>query len=66
MNMQLSRVSAFARENGFTEPQVRWWIFQASTNGLAEAGALVRIGRAVFIRADKFAEWIEAQQAKAA
>ena len=66
MNMQLSRVSAFARENGFTEPQVRWWIFQASTNAFINTGDGLRIGRAVFIRADKFAEWIEAQQAKAA
>lgn len=59
MASNLTRVSAFARERDLTEPQVRWWIFQARDNGLARAGAIVRIGRSVWIDTDRFSAWIE-------
>ena len=62
MDGKLQRVARFARENDFTEAQVRYWIAQAQSNGLARAGALVRIGRSVYIRPDGFAKWVEQQQ----
>ncbi len=66
MDVKLKRVAKFAEEYGFTEASLRWMIFNAKTNGLAASGAIVRIGRAVFLRPDKFDAWIESQQAKAA
>ena len=41
---RLKSVSQFASEQPFTEPQIRWWIFQSERNGLASAGAVVRLG----------------------
>ena len=55
----MHRVAELARNYGFTEAQVRWWVFNASTNGLTAAGAIVRIGRSVFIDCDKFDTWLD-------
>jgi len=59
MSKRLQRVSELARTYNFTEAQVRWWVFNAGINGLAEGGAIVRIGRAVFIDCDKFDAWLD-------
>lgn len=61
MSKKLARVSAVARNYNFTEAQIRWWIFQAAENGLAAKGAIIRIGRAVFIDQDLFDAWLESQ-----
>lgn len=61
MTRRLRTVSQFASEQPFTEPQLRWWIFQAENNGMAGAGAIVRVGRRVYIDADGFDRWIAAQ-----
>jgi hypothetical protein len=58
---RLRSVSQFASEQPFTEPQLRWWIFQAESNGMNAAGAIVRLGRRVYIDADGFERWISAQ-----
>ena len=58
---RLRSVSQFASEQPFTEPQLRWWIFQAESNGMATAGAIIRLGRRVYIDADGFDRWIAAQ-----
>lgn len=63
MNRNLKSVTQFAAESPFTEAQLRWWIFNASTNGLQSA--VVRIGRRVYIDVDAFSAWIEAQQVAA-
>jgi hypothetical protein len=55
----LKSVSDFAAASGFTEAQVRWWIHQAEINGLARAGALVRIQRRVYIDAERFWQWVD-------
>jgi hypothetical protein len=45
----------------FTEGGLRALIFNEKTNGLAQSGAIVRIGRRVLIREKNFFAWIEAQ-----
>lgn len=63
MNRNLKSVTQFAADSPFTEAQLRWWIFNASTNGLQSA--VVRIGRRVYIDVDAFAAWVDAQQVAA-
>lgn len=63
MNRNLKSVTQFAAESPFTEAQLRWWIFNASTNGLQSA--VVRIGRRVYIDVDAFSAWVDAQQVAA-
>jgi hypothetical protein len=55
----LKSVRDFAAASGFSEAQVRWWIHQAEINGLARAGALVRIQRRVYIDAERFWQWVD-------
>ena len=64
----LQRVKQFAQSSNsaFTEPSVRWLIFNEKENGLADAGAIVRVGRRVFIDVDRFYRWIDQQNAHAA
>ncbi len=62
MKRQLKTVTAFAGEGPFTEAQIRWWIFNEANNGLQKHGAVVRIGRRVYIDVQAFDAWIEAQQ----
>ena len=50
----LQTVAAFAAAGPFTEYELRWWIFQAASNGLADAGAIVRVQRRVYVDVDKF------------
>lgn len=57
----LFRPAKFAerhKDEGWTEPQIRWLIFQASENGLADSGAIVRQGRKVFIDEVRFFAWL--------
>lgn len=61
MARKLKTVSQFASDGPFTEPQLRFWIFQSSQNGMAQAGAVVRIGRRVYIDPDGFDRWLVAQ-----
>lgn len=66
MQRNLKTVAAFAADTPFTESQVRWWIFNADNNGLGDAGAVVRIGRRVYLDADAFDRWIDAQNPRKA
>lgn len=61
MTRTLNTISQFAALSAFTEPQLRWWIFHAGQNGLDEAGAIVRVGRRVYIDVDGFDAWLQAQ-----
>lgn len=65
MKRNLQSVAQFCAESPFTENQARWWIFNAGTNGLADAGAILRIGRRVYIDVDAFDRWLTAQNAQA-
>ncbi len=62
----LKKVSEYAIASGFTEAQLRWWLFNAEANGLKAAGAIVRIGRRVFIDIDGFDRWITSQNEQVA
>ncbi len=62
MKRDLQSVAQFSNETPFSQDQLRWWIFQASQNGLAEAKAIVRVGRRVYIDVAAFEKWINAQQ----
>jgi hypothetical protein len=61
MARDLKTVSQFASGSVWTEPQLRWMLFHAVSNGLADAGAVVRVGRRVYIDVDGFDAWLRAQ-----
>jgi hypothetical protein len=69
MIRDLLSVAQFANETNFTEPQLRWWIFNAANNGMDAHKVVVRIGaRRVYIDPAAFDRWIDGQnsQSKAA
>ena len=37
---------------------IRWHIFNSSTNGLKETGAIIRSGRRIIIDAEKYIDWL--------
>jgi hypothetical protein len=56
-------VSQFVNQHpAFNTGGIRSIIFCANTNGLAESGAIVRIGRKVLIDENKFFAWVQSQQ----
>ena len=61
--MQLCTIDQFAQKHQAFKPGgLRWLIFNERHNGLAESGAIVRIGRRVLIDEARFFAWVEAQQ----
>jgi hypothetical protein len=63
----LNTVKQHALKNPFfSEAALRMYIFNASSNGLAESGAILRVGRKVLIDEGKFFAWVESQQSKSA
>jgi len=62
MKRNLKSVASVAEAGPMTENQLRWLIFNAHDNGLNTHGAIVRIGRRVYIDEDKFDKWIDSQQ----
>ena len=64
MKRNIQSIAQFSADSAFTENQVRWWIFNAAKNGLADSAAIVRMGRRVYIDIDAFDRWIDAQQTK--
>lgn len=61
----LSTVRQFAENHqAFSQNSIRMLIFNEDQNGLAQSGAIVRIGRKVLIDESKFFAWIEAQNRK--
>ena len=61
MKRNLRTVAQFANNTPFTEGQIRWWIFQADNNGMAEADVVVRVGRRVYLDSDAFEQWVARQ-----
>lgn len=49
------------KHQAFTKGGLRALIFNENTNGIAKAGAVVRIGRKVLIDESKFFAWVESQ-----
>jgi hypothetical protein len=66
MKRNLQSVAQFSANGPFTENQLRWWIFNAAQNGLAAAGAIVRIGRRIYLDVDGFDRWLATQNAQEA
>jgi hypothetical protein len=68
MTRKLQRLAKFvADSNGaFTEPQLRWWVHKGSENGLNASGAVIRVGRCVYLDVDAFDSWLASQSAAAA
>ena len=48
----------------FTPGGMRWQIFNENTNGLSDAGAIVRVGRRVYIDEEKYFSWIATHQSR--
>ena len=60
----IQRVAKIAADSkgAITEAQIRWWLNQANDNGLNDAGAIIRIGRAVYIDVDAFDTWLNSKK----
>lgn len=65
MKRKLKTVAAFADDGPFSEAQLRWMIFNEANNGMQDHGAIVRVGRRVYIDVDAFDRWIDSQQVAA-
>lgn len=48
-----------AQHPAFSEPSLRWIVFNAEKNGLEKAGGVIRIGRKVLIEEHAFLRWVE-------
>ena len=58
----LSTVKLFSSKYpAFTKGGLRALIFNENINGLAQSGAIIRIGRKVLISEEKFFAWVESQ-----
>ncbi len=62
MKRTLLSVADFATQSPFTENQIRWWLFHRASNGLDNFGAIVKVGRRVYIDVAAFERWIDSQQ----
>ncbi len=49
----------------FPEGGLRFRIFNADKNGMAEAGVIVRNGRRVLLNEERFFEWLDSQNQRA-
>jgi len=59
---RLERVSKIPSLYPFSEPQIRWWLHNAATNGMKEHEVVVRVGgHRIYIDLDAFARWIDSQ-----
>ena len=65
MSRELKTVSQFSSQGAWTEPQIRWWIFQSASNGMDRHKVVYRIGRRVYLDAQAFDRWIDAQNPQA-
>lgn len=60
MSTRLITVSQLCQNHpAFTEPSVRWLIFNGSKNGLDASSAVCRLGRKVLIDEERFVEWVK-------
>lgn len=62
MKRELKTVGEFAAGSPFTEPQIRWWVFNEAHNRMREHKVVIRIGRRVYIDVAAFDAWIDSQQ----
>ena len=50
----------------FPQGGIRWQLFNEKQNGLAESGAIIRVGRKVLIDEDRYFGWLDRQNRRAA
>ena len=50
----------------FPQGGIRWQLFNEKQNGLAESGAVIRVGRKVLIDEDRYFAWLDRQNRRAA
>jgi len=64
----LTPIRVFAEQNPSigSEASLRWQIFCADHNGLAESGAIVRRGRRIFIVEPRYLAWMLGESRRAA
>jgi hypothetical protein len=63
---KLATVAQYAKANpAFTGNALRWHLFNAQHNGLAAEGAVVKIGRRVYLDVDAVDRWIAKKVVKA-
>lgn len=56
-------VNQFSEKHpAFNRGGLRALIFNENTNGLAQSGAIIRMGRKVLINEQKFFAWVESHQ----
>jgi hypothetical protein len=55
----LQTIGQLAKRHLFTETQIRWWVKNAASNGLAPA--IQRVGARVLIDEDQLTGWLERQ-----
>jgi hypothetical protein len=61
-NRVLLTVKQFSESHpSFPVAGLRWQIFHEDTNGLREAGAILRMGRKVLIDEDRFFNWLDSR-----
>ena len=59
----LLTVNQFSKKHpAFSVGGLRWQIFNSVSNGLDEAGSIVRLGKRVLIDEEKYFQWIDSQQ----
>lgn len=46
---------------GISDPALRWQISHAAQNGLAESGAIKRVGARIFIIPERYFRWVESE-----
>ncbi len=63
----LMRPKAFAYRypDVISESGLRWIIFNANRNGLLEYGAVIRVGRSVYIDVARFRDWLTSHRVAA-
>ena len=49
------------KHSAFNVGGLRYQIFNEDSNGLKEAGAIIRLGRKVLIDADRYFDWVYSQ-----
>lgn len=63
---ELHSIEQFCSKYKFlTTGSLRWQVFNAESTGLAASGAVVRIGKRVFIDEPRYFSWVDAQQKRA-
>jgi len=62
LKRRICTIRDFCKDNPmFSANAVRWWIHRKNLNGLKESGAIVRIGRRLYIDVDKLGAWIDSR-----